>query len=332
MENINFDKLKQLVMQFGNSSVMLSFHSVGDTDAVASAIALAKMFPNSSISTPDKISYNVGRILQKLDYKSKISTGFNHDANLIVLLDVNNFEDCGSFLQNLSGTATAILIIDHHSPSEIKKDNVYAFNDESYASTSSIIYKLLKVLDIQVDQNTAKLLALGIISDAAEFKNSSSLTFRQLGELFDIAKTDYSTLLNDFFYTPTAENRASIISELFSSNVAIKNDIIFLYGSTSVHPGSTADIAIKIGADVAIFRGEHKDSISFSTRLRTGLDKKYGIDLGKIMKKLSHIISGSGGGHPCAGGAYGKAKEGGDAFVEYFILEVLKNIKHQRQK
>jgi phosphoesterase RecJ-like protein len=332
MENIDFEGLKRLVKQFVGGRVMLSFHSIGDTDAVASAMALSGLFASSSIATPDKISYNMGRILQKLDYKSKIPAAFSNDSDLIVLLDVNNFEDCGSFSQKLSETKIPILIIDHHSPSKIKKDNVYVFNDESYTSTTSIVYKLLKSLGAQVDQNIAKLLSLGIISDSAEFKNSSALTFVQLGELFNIAKTDYDTLLNEFFYTPSAETRASIISELFNSNVAIKNDTIFLYGSTSVHPGSTADIAIKMGADVAIFRGENDKGVSFSTRLRSGLDKKYEIDLGKIMKKLSRIIKGSGGGHPCAAGAYGSAKESGDAFVEYFILEVLKHIKQKRQK
>ena len=39
------------------------------------------------------------------------------------------------------------------------------------------------------------------------------------------------------------------------------------------------------------------------------LDKKLGIHLGSLMQEAGSMLEGNGGGHPCAAGAYGPAKD-----------------------
>ena len=76
--------------------------------------------------------------------------------------------------------------------------------------------------------------------------------------------------------------------------------------------------AIKIGADIALFYSESENEISFSARCRPTLDAEMNMHLGRIMRAISGTIEGTGGGHPCAAGAYGPKKEGRDAFVKAF--------------
>ncbi len=325
MRDIDFKSLRSLMESSSTKRVMLTFHSVGDTDSISSAFGLQRFFKNSTIATPDFITGNSKRILEKLGYDSNtIKTKFDETAEMVILLDVNNFEDCGSFRQSLENFKGTIVIIDHHTPNDIKNDNVITFNDESYNSAASIIYDLITSSGIAIDGNLANLIATGIISDSAELRNAFPKTFVQIGELLEKSGMEYQTLLLEMQHVAPSGTREEFIKDLFKSSIIINGGLLMLYGHAESHANKIADDAIRIGADVALFYTKTSKEISFSARLRPPLDKKYGINLGKIMKALSTKLNGQGGGHPCAAGAYGDNIPNKDDFIKAFIDEINK--------
>ncbi|MGD0510209.1 MAG: DHH family phosphoesterase [Candidatus Micrarchaeaceae archaeon] len=325
MENIGFKSLRNIIEIYRSKKVLLTFHSIGDTDAISSAIALQKFFKNAAIVTPDFITGNSKRILEGLGFKPKsIKAKFDDSAEMVVLLDVNNFEDCGAFAANLLKFSGPILIIDHHTPNKIRKDNVFVFNDESYNSAASIIYELLKSEGVSVDRNTAALLATGIISDSAELRNAFPNTFIQIGELLMKAGIDYQPLLLKMHHVASPKSRLDFMNDLFESKVIVDDNMLMLYGQARMHANKVADDAIRIGADVALFYTISKREISFSARLRPPLDAECDINLGKTMKSLAPLINGNGGGHPCAAGAYGTNRSNAPTFIKSFISEIRK--------
>ncbi len=322
MRALDFEELKRTIESHRNSRVMITFHSIGDTDSVASAFSLSEYFPHSTIATPDFITSNSKHALDRLGFHSaSVTTSFDKDAELIILVDVNNFEDCGSFKEKLSATAKETLIIDHHAPQNLPRGSILAFEDESYTSTSSIVFDILKSLAFALDGKTAELLASGIVSDSAEFRNSTPYTFTQIGELLKIAKKDYQTLLSDMRRTPAPENRLDAMKDLFHSDVSIKGGLVFSIGK-SFHANIAADDAIKVGADAALFYSVGRTEVSFSARLRPLLDRERGIHIGRTMVSLAPLIKGRGGGHPCAAGAYGSDATAVQAFIDSFIEAV----------
>ena len=195
MKKISFDELVQTVKELADKRVLLTFHSVGDSDAVSSAFGLKLILKNATIATPDTVTANSRRILQSFGFNADLITDkFDDSAEAIVLLDVNNFEDCGRFGPKLQDFKGKILVIDHHAQSQIGKEEVYAYNEEGRSATACIIYAVLGKLGIKPDQGMAKLLAAGIVSDSAEFRNADGMTFVQIGELLTIAKIDYPAL------------------------------------------------------------------------------------------------------------------------------------------
>lgn len=321
MKQIALNSLKEILRSYKDKRILLTFHSIGDTDSVASTIALQKYFKNATVATPDFITSNSRRMLEHAGMSEKlIKKDFDPNADLVILLDVNNFEDCGNFKSKLENHQRAILIIDHHAPTPMKGENIISFNDESYNSASSIVYEILKSGNINVDKRLATLLAAGIISDSAELRNSFPRTFMQLGELLEKAKMSYPSLLLEMQHIASPETREGFIEDLFKSSISINNGMLLLYGKSKFHANTTADNAIKIGADAAIFYSTNKKEVSFSTRLRPTLDSKYGIHLGRVMKELAPIIGGQGGGHPCAAGAYGPNIQNANRFLTKFIL------------
>ncbi len=325
MKEIDFESLKSIVKSNRDKRVMLTFHSIGDTDSISSAFGLIKFFKNGKMAAPDFITGNSKRILDRLGFnQDEIATEFDENADMVVLLDVNNFEDCGRFKTKLENFKNTILIIDHHTPNNIKKENVYTFNDESYNSAASIVYELIKSEGIIIEKNLANLLATGIISDSAEFRNAFPKTFIQMGELLEKSGTDYQSILLEMHHIASLKTREEFIKDLFNSNIMISNEMLMLCGKTAIHSNKTADDGIKIGADLSLFYTIREKEISFSARLRPPLDKTKGINLGKIMKALGPIIEGKGGGHPCAAGAYGPGTQKANTFIESFFEEIRK--------
>ncbi len=328
MERLTLDALKLIAQTNRDKRVLLTFHSFGDTDSVSSAVALSKYFGNSIVATPDIITANCGRIMKRLGLDpSRIKSTFDDKADIIFMLDVNNFEDCGSFRYKLEESKKPIVIIDHHSPKEIPNDNVHVMNDEGYNSAASIVYKLLGSLGADIDPVTAKMLLAGIISDSAELKNTTALTFIQIGELLKTAKTEYTQFLEEIAHVAEAEARAKTMEDVRRATMDIRDNMLFVYGSAHAHANLAADAAIKMGADVALFDTDNGKEFSVSARLRSPLDKKYGIHLGQIMKMLAPMIRGSGGGHPCAAGAYGPSGATAGNVTDRFIEEILRRVK-----
>jgi nanoRNase/pAp phosphatase (c-di-AMP/oligoRNAs hydrolase) len=326
MHSIDFNSLVSLISTNKNEKTMLTFHSIGDMDSVASATVLSKAFNDSIVSSPDRITANSRSMLEKMGYKDDtISKVFVDDAKLVVMLDVNNFYDCGSFQEKLEQFKNTIIIIDHHANTNIKKDNVYVFNDEKYNSASSIVFDLINSLDIKINPNDAILLAAGIISDSAEMQNSSAHTFTQLGRIFEASKQNYNSILGYMEHIPSPQARADTINDLAEASVSIQNNILFMFGKAHGHANVAADDSIKIGADISLFYSDIGGGISISVRMRQGLENELNLHLGVIMKSIAAIIDGTGGGHPCAAGAYGKNPGGIGKFLSEFNKIIFKN-------
>ncbi|MCL4363256.1 DHH family phosphoesterase [Candidatus Marsarchaeota archaeon] len=332
MKAISLEQLVEEVKSRINANVMITFHSIGDTDSVSSAAAILSIFPNAHISTPDIITSNALRVLERCGYKKEaISTKFDENSDLIIIVDANSTSELGNFQQPMEKFKKDIIVIDHHVNPDMSNAGALVFNDESFNSSASIIYELLKRLRFDISVPVAKMLCMGIISDSAELKNATPQTFIQIGELLSIAKTDYMGILAEFSHESSIEARLQTIHSIMHADAFIKHDLIFIYGITDVHAGIAADDAIKIGADIALFKSESSNEVSFSSRLRPTLDTKYGLHFGRIMRKLAPIIEGSGGGHPCAGGAYGPKKDKYENFFDGFTEEILNTLKSNKK-
>lgn len=323
---LDFKGLYDFLREHKNDKCMITFHAIGDRDAVGSAIPLSRYMTDSVVATPDYITNNAKYMLERVGYGSKVETKFREDASLIIVLDTNVLGSVGSFKEKIESSAATVLFIDHHLLQETEERFVM-FNDESFNSTAGIVYNAMKVLDFSVDKGSAILLLNGIISDSAEFRNASSETFRQISELLDAAGTTYVEVMS-YFHNPIAvNNRYSLIRELYQASVEITGKYLVVYGLTNVHANIAADMAIQTGADFAVFWAVNEREASISARLRPPLDSKLHIHLGRTLHEAAAYINGNGGGHPCAAGAYGPNKEMVGEAVKYILTQMRKKFE-----
>lgn len=334
MEQIDFESLKFIIKESVGKRALITFHSRGDMDSVASAVALSGYLKGAVVATPDIISANAARVLRHFGVPPEsINNTFPPKPDMVIMLDVNNFEDCGPFKYHLEEFQGQILVVDHHVKRDIRSPNVTIFNDEGYNSASSIVFDLLQSLEFKLGPDTAGLLLAGILSDSADLKNSMAGTFTQIGRLLRTAGLDYVEVMDLLNHVADPAARLKTINDIRGAEMEIRGDFLLMHGHAHAHANIAADMGIKIGADLAIFYTDNGSEVSFSARLRPPLDKRYGIHLGSIMQALSKHINGSGGGHPAAAGAYGPPSNDPKLFVAEVLAEVERRLpdgKHNR--
>ncbi|MDE1768467.1 MAG: DHH family phosphoesterase [Candidatus Micrarchaeota archaeon] len=320
-EQINFGRLCKIIESYKGKEVAITFHSIGDRDGVASAQALAEYLEGATIATPDFITRSAERMLHKLGYK-KITNRDLGNPDAIIVLDTNTLDALGSMKGKIQDSTAQVLFIDHHIFPKAPYKSAIIFNDESYTSTTSIIYEVLKQISHSPSKNVARLMLYGIIADSAEFKNATSLTFRQISELLGIIGSEYEEIIYDIDRKPPPQIRADEISDIFKSTVEINGDYVIIYGETKMHASEVAEMAMGLGADIALFWRQNKEEASISARMAPNLDKKLSLHLGRLMQDAGPILEGSGGGHPCAAGAYGPNIKAAKDAVSKILSEI----------
>jgi bifunctional oligoribonuclease and PAP phosphatase NrnA len=318
---IDLGQLAKIMKEHKDKTVVLTFHSLGDRDGVGAAVALSGYFSNATVITPDFITHNARKVLKKTGYTEEIPSKLPKSFDALIVLDTNTTEQLGELKKEIKKLDKPVIYIDHHLKPKNPEENAILFDSEGYNSASSITYELLKILEMKIDRKEAILLLNGIISDSADFKNSTPLTFKQVSELLEIANISYSELSDEFSEETSLDQRYNMIKNIFNAEVEKLNHHLLVYGETTIPANAVADAAIKLGADASVFWLKAKE-VSISARLRPPLDEVYNIHLGKIMQQVGSILDGNGGGHPCAAGAYGPALSKSEEAINKVMSEI----------
>ncbi len=326
---LDFEAVCRVVREAKGKKAMLSFHSVGDRDGVGSAIALSACFDDSVVVTPDFITGNAKRMLLQAGYGRKIGHSFPSGTEIVVITDANNLGVMGGMGEAIRRFRGMVLFIDHHAiAGEGLPENFALFNSEEFNSASSIVYEIMKRNREKVSGSAALLLLNGIIADSADFQNATPLTFRQVGELLELAHVDYSEILEYFHTKVSADERYRLMKEVFSARTEVLNGYILTYGTCSRNASLAAETAISFGADASVFWVADKREGRLSARLRAPLDKKLSVHLGRLMQDVGRSLGGNGGGHPCAAGAYGPSPENAEAAAQKIVGFLRKKLSY----
>lgn len=270
-----------------NKRVLITFHSLGDCDAVASAFALKSWLKNSTIITPDSINAQAKKLLDFLGFKLN---KFPNKYEKVIVIDTNSL----SLLSNKISSVDCV--IDHHAKHHDLIPAKYSFIDETYSSTSEMVYELLRELG-EINEKSAICMGCGILSDSAIFKNATKRTFKYFHELLQLSKMEYIDLLKIIEVIPDISERMEILKGYKKANLIKVKSFLILTSIVSSFESIIATSFIETGADFA-FVGCRTKEVRISGRMRSSLANK--IDLAKIMSEVGEALCGSGGGHPTA--------------------------------
>ena len=186
-------------------------HTKPDTDSIASAIVFARLQKALGI---DAVAYKLGEVNKETKYALKTfeveepQTLTSVDENCDVALVDNN-----EFSQSVSGIEKAHvkMVVDHHKIKLETVEPIY-FITEPLGCTCTILYKLYKQNEVDIDSQTAGLMLSAIISDTLLFKSPTTTEMDKLAceELSKIANVDMESYAMEMFKAGTSLDEYSI--------------------------------------------------------------------------------------------------------------------------
>ncbi len=280
----------------GGTLVLL--HGNADADALSSAFAIQKAFPDVFIGTPgglDRVSKILARNLgiETYDDVSKV-----YHARLLIL-DTSGPEQ-------LSGEydLSSAIVIDHHARNEKWAKAKMYHCDDSKTSCSEIVYELLKTVEKSPPKSSALALMFGMLTDSGFFrfaKPGMLLAFAELMGLHSIQMDEAMSLAEAD--TDISERISQLKGAQRLKYWKVGNYIVAI-SQGSAYEASVCKALLSLGSDVAYVGSQRGDQFRISGRATQAMVRK-GVHLGKLLGGIGAETTNGGGGHPGAAGLTG---------------------------
>ena len=232
LENI-YRKIKEY------NTIVIARHIGVDPDALGSQLSLKLSIQNTF---KDKKVYAVGMKSSRYNYFPRLDkfTNSNKDALLIVVDTPDkkriDIDDLDSYAE--------ICKIDHHPFIEKFGDNEYI--DTEASSASELVLKFIQDNKMYIDEEVAKYIFLGIVSDTNRFLfNTTYKTFQIVSCLVKDYRLDVEKLYQSLFMRPLSEIRfqgyISLNMKVTNNHLAyiiLDNNIMKEYGVDASSAGN----------------------------------------------------------------------------------------------
>ena len=161
-------------LDWGLDTTFVYGHKVPDVDATCSSLSYAKLMRALGYNCKAKVSSPINRETQYIaqrfgfdvpELKTDVAAGTR-----LILTDHTDYAQC------VDGAKEAKILqkIDHHVEGDIKDIGIPFVRREMIGSTCTIIYECYNELGVAIDDETAKILLAGLLSDTRNLAKSST--------------------------------------------------------------------------------------------------------------------------------------------------------------
>ena len=287
-----FKKIYKEIKKY--NTIVIARHIGVDPDALASQLALKESI---KLSFPNKNVYAVGNGSSKFSYMGKLDKLEDYENFLLIVLDTPDkkridFRDYSK--------ANNIIKIDHHP--FIEDFGGLEYIDDKASSTSEILMELLQKTKLKCNNEIAKLLYYGLVSDSNRFlfDSSTSKTFNLVSTYLAKYPLKLSDIYTNLYLRPLKEVRLegyiSLNMKVTENGVAyiiLTNDIITKFKADSASAGNMINdfnFIDEVLVWIIVTEDMKNENVRVNIRSR-------GPAINKIAEKYN------GGGHTLASGA-----------------------------
>ncbi|NYZ77941.1 DHH family phosphoesterase [Candidatus Micrarchaeota archaeon] len=316
--------LKKLAALRGRT--LITFHSLGDVDSVASAVALAGALErkNKRVSCEvrciDSATASARRVLEGLDFPEPRAIKELNSFKNVLLVDVSTPTLLGDWGEAVEAFRGVVIAVDNHYHTRHLK-NAFVYVNLEKPSASEIVFEIAKKLGAKPSAKTASLLLAGIAADTALFKSAENATLGDAGELARTHGADFKKIRLLTAPQPDLGERIAVLKAVAGVRVEKigkgENAVLVALANAHAFELQCASALVELGCDYAFVVNEREG--------RASAVKAQGArgNVGKIMESVGAAFRGSGGGHEFVGGARGEpTRERADAAGEEFLARV----------
>ncbi len=297
---------------------LLLMHHNADLDAVSSALALEYGLGKIGLEMDIGVAESVSRAGKKLLGNREVVVDPDCEKYEWVFLVETSVPEQLASVKNLR----ADLILDHHPAGPLVGKARAVWVDEREKAAALMVYRLLKVLGVEITSAVAKTLLCGIVADTAHLRLAEREEFLVIAELLGTG-VKFSEVLNTIEGEVDFSERVAVLRALGRIEVYRLGEVLVCFTEIGSFESQAARALVRAGADIAVVFDRKKEELRVSSRAKQVILEK-GIDLSRLFVEVGKIIGGTGGGHPTAGSANGTKIKAIPEVIEFLLGELEK--------
>lgn len=310
------DKLK------GKSKVIL-VHGNADMDAMGSAYALKRAFPNADIFAPNGIDRVSKLVCEKLDIAVLENCDLS-DYEQVVIVDTSSPDQ----LENVTEVPKNAIVIDHHQPTG-RWDGYEFYCDPTKTSCCEIIKDILDENGIQIDRDMGLMLIGGMITDSGHFQFAKPALLEAFADIMKRCDINMDEAYNLTIAPVSMSEKIAMLKAMERTKFDRVGNYIVATSYGGSFEASSCRAIMASGADVVFVGSQRDDQFRLSARATQEIVRR-GVNLGDIMKGIGTETMSDGGGHGGAAGLSGT----GDVEAMLFIcmkrtMEIFRDLKSE---
>ncbi len=310
------DKLK------GKSKVIL-VHGNADMDAMGSAYALKRAFPNADIFAPNGIDRVSKLVCEKLDIAVLENCDLS-DYEQVVIVDTSSPDQ----LENVTEVPKNAIVIDHHQPTG-RWDGYEFYCDPTKTSCCEIIKDVLDENGIQIDRDMGLMLIGGMITDSGHFQFAKPALLEAFADIMKRCDINMDEAYNLTIAPISMSEKIAMLKAMERTKFDRVGNYIVATSYGGSFEASSCRAIMASGADVVFVGSQRDDQFRLSARATQEIVRR-GVNLGDIMKGIGTETMSDGGGHGGAAGLSGT----GDVEAMLFIcmkrtMEIFRDLKSE---
>lgn len=308
------DKLK------GKRKVIL-VHGNADMDAIGSAYALKRAFPEADIFAGNGIDRISRLVVEKMDVPILESCDISR-YDQVVIVDTSSPEQ----LETEVEIPKDAIIIDHHVPTG-KWDGYNFYCDDKKTSCCEIIKEILDESNTPIDRDMALMLIGGMITDSGHFQFAKPGLLEAFADLMRRCNIDMDEAYNFTVAPVSMSEKIAMLKAIERTKFDRVGNYIVATAYGGSFEASSCRAIMNAGADVVFVGSQRDDTFRISSRATQEVVRK-GLHLGEIVQGIGKETVTDGGGHGGAAGLSGI----GDVEAMLFIcmkrtMEVFRDLK-----
>lgn len=310
------DKLK------GKNKVIL-VHGNADMDAMGSAYALKRAFPNADIFAPNGIDRVSKIVCEKLDVAVLESCDFS-DYEQAIVVDTSSPDQ----LENVTDLPKDTIVIDHHQPTG-RWDGYEFYCDPTRTSCCEIVKDILDENCIPIERDVGLMLIGGMITDSGHFQFAKPALLEAFADIMKRCDINMDEAYNLTVAPVSMSEKIAMLKAMERTKFDRVGNYIVATSYGGSFEASSCRAIMASGADVVFVGSQRDDEFRLSARATQEIVRR-GVNLGDIMKGIGTETMSDGGGHGGAAGLSGT----GDVEAMLFIcmkrtMEIFRELKSE---
>ncbi len=271
--------LSRIAEELRHGRKIVLVHGNADMDAVGSAYALSKAFPDTDTYAPSGLD-RVSRIVtEKMGVEILESCDLSA-YDRVVVVDTSSPEQ----LKGVDSVPRDAIVIDHHKPTG-KWDVETFYCDDGRTSCCEIVKELIDTAGAEITRDMGLMLLGGMLTDSGHFEFARPSMLSVFSDLMVRCGIDMDEAM-DLIHTPVSmSEKIAMMKAIERSRFERVGEMIVAISFGGSFEASSCKAIMAAGADVAFVGSQRDECFRLSGRATQEAVRK-GIHLGEIMSNI----------------------------------------------